>query len=108
MNGENYAHDANNLQNHNRKQYYDDRRNDDRRNSGRRYGDQNNYNGETYYNKPYIPSGHLDSPRRRITIYEDPRYEAHPNQRYTDDYVELDVRPARNNHFNRPPPLDYF
>ncbi|KAJ8937562.1 hypothetical protein NQ314_011797 [Rhamnusium bicolor] len=56
------------------------------------------------YHKPAIQ-------KRRITIYEDPRYTRrapnHQPPRYADEYIELDVRPG-GGHYSRRPPRDYY
>ncbi|XP_028136972.1 probable serine/threonine-protein kinase clkA [Diabrotica virgifera virgifera] len=95
-----------NNRNYNRQQHLDDRRLADQRagsfNSGEHYNEHRyadppydtGYNNYGRYNN--YDTFNRDYPKRRITIFEDPRYEAHPDPvRYNDDYIELDVRPPR-------------
>ncbi|XP_023024618.2 uncharacterized protein [Leptinotarsa decemlineata] len=120
-----YEKDRGNHQMYNKNKYYDDREAANRRNAANAYGMGGRYNEEKFVGRPYHDPyyntydryAHNDHdvgyPKKHITIYEDPRYETRPyqNQRYEDDYIELDVRPPRRDVYRRfetRPPYEYY
>ncbi|KAG5886622.1 hypothetical protein JTB14_013070 [Gonioctena quinquepunctata] len=127
-NSKKYDEDKGNRQLYNKNKYYDDREDANRRNAANAYGMGGRYNEEKYIERPYYDPYHNsynrdrydDSnvntgyPKKHITIYEDPRYEGrlpYQNQRYGDDYIELDVRPPRRDMYRRfdtRRPYDYY
>ncbi|KAJ8910574.1 hypothetical protein NQ315_011243 [Exocentrus adspersus] len=117
-----YEKDRGNNQQYQRNNHYDGREHAGQQNLANDYGEAARYQEERYvdrppYGYPHPPySGAYHTPpvgKRRITIYEDPRY-IEPSRpyrrpsRYADDYLELDVRPVARHYVGRrlpPPPL---
>ncbi|KAJ8945064.1 hypothetical protein NQ318_005244, partial [Aromia moschata] len=113
-------------QNHRRNNYYDGREEAGRRNAAANYGEGGRFQEERYLDRPYHPVApplYVDQypkppmHRKRITIYEDPRYSRgapypHPHApphhpRYADDLVDLDIRPGGSRYDRRPPHYYY-
>ncbi|XP_057660367.1 uncharacterized protein DDB_G0283357-like [Diorhabda carinulata] len=100
-----YDADRMNNQNYNRNHQFDDRRISNQ--GANSFGAGGIYDEQRYASPPYRRDHYVGGdgyyegydrsyPKRRITIFEDPRYDEHPNQmRYNHDRIELDVRPAR-------------
>lgn len=116
-----YEKDLANRQNYNRNNYYDNREDYARRNAA----NENNYGAGRFvenkyqHNRPYdyygpdrLPYDDRDYyerplPKKRITIYEDPRvlngeldYQTYDrNPYYNNDYVEIEVKPPYINQY---------
>lgn len=121
-------------QQYHRNNYYDGREHAGRQNAANDYGETGRYQEEKYMDRPPYghphphPHPHPPPPppphyteayhkqpvsKRRITIYEDPRYAPpapyHGQQpRYADDYVELDVVRPEGRHYGRRSPHGYY
>ncbi|KAK9704346.1 protein of unknown function (DUF4779) [Popillia japonica] len=95
-----YHKDFGTNQNYDQQKYQDNRANQGRSNQGNRFGESGRYVSEKYHSPPhyahedyYYPEDHYyadySSPKRTITVYEDPRvYEAGSQYSEYDDYPE--------------------
>ncbi|KAJ3657302.1 hypothetical protein Zmor_009118 [Zophobas morio] len=127
-NAGNYDRDAANNRGYNSRRYHDAHENEGRRNAADRYGEEGRYGHEKYLKggPHYYEPDPYHGPTKKITIYEDPRYDGHEKypSSYDNDYIQLELkRPPRDydyrdyrdyrdykdyKYYDRRPTYDYY